>query len=72
MASGIWHPQTIKRFVESVPSSTSVVRVETDAGEGFLKAMGNPEGEHVLACELVGTFLAEWLGLPTWTTPFCG
>jgi hypothetical protein len=42
-----------------------VVRVETDAGEGFLKAMGNPEGPHVLACELVGTLLAEWLGLPT-------
>jgi len=27
--------------------------------------MGNPEGPHVLACELVGTLLAEWLGLPT-------
>jgi hypothetical protein len=39
--------------------------VETDAGEGFLKAMGNPESPHVLACELVGTLLAEWLGLPT-------
>jgi len=27
--------------------------------------MGNPEGPHVLACELVGTLLADWLGLPT-------
>lgn len=27
--------------------------------------VGNPEGPHVLACELVGTLLAEWLGLPT-------
>jgi hypothetical protein len=49
--------------------------VDTDAGEGFLKAMGNPEGPHVLACELVGTELAKWLGLPTleyaviWVTP---
>jgi hypothetical protein len=27
--------------------------------------MGNPEGEHVLACEWVGTQLARWFGLPT-------
>jgi len=39
--------------------------VETDAGEAYLKTMGNPEGPHVLACELVGTLLAEWLGLAT-------
>jgi hypothetical protein len=70
-----WQPQTILRFIQSIPTSTNVVRVDTDAGEGFLKAMGNPEGPHVLACELVGTLLAEWLGLPTldhslvWVTP---
>lgn len=60
-----WRPTTIRRFVASYPTSTNVVRVDTDAGEGFLKALGNPEGPHVLACELVGTMLAEWLGLPT-------
>jgi hypothetical protein len=27
--------------------------------------MGNAGGEHVLACEWVGTHLARWLGLPT-------
>jgi hypothetical protein len=27
--------------------------------------MGNPEGPHALACEFVGTLLAEWLALPT-------
>ena len=27
--------------------------------------MGNREGEHVLACEWVGTNLARWFGLPT-------
>ncbi|MCX7424656.1 MAG: hypothetical protein NTW96_03360 [Planctomycetia bacterium] len=37
----------------------------TDAGEGYLKAIGNPEGEHVLACEWVATHLARQLGLPT-------
>lgn len=42
-----------------------VVIVETDAGRGFLKAMGNPEGEHALACDWVGTQLAKWFGLPT-------
>jgi hypothetical protein len=60
-----WHPTTVRRFIESYPTSTNVVRVDTDAGEGFLKALGNPEGPHVLACELVGTLLARWLGLPT-------
>src|SRR4029077_16711675 len=29
------------------------------------KALGNPEGPHVLACEWVGTHLARRLGLPT-------
>jgi hypothetical protein len=24
--------------------------VATDLGDGYLKAIGNPEGEHVLAC----------------------
>ena len=42
-----------------------VVIVETDAGRGYLKAIGNPEGEHALACDLVGTQLAAWFGLPT-------
>lgn len=65
MVGGGWQPRTILRFIQALPTSTNVVRVDTDAGEGFLKAMGNPEGPHVLACELVGTLLAEWLGLPT-------
>jgi hypothetical protein len=43
----------------------SPVRVETELGDGFLKALGNPEGPHALACELVGSMLADWLGLPT-------
>lgn len=64
VANGVWKPQTILRYVESIPTSTRVVRVETDQGEGFLKALGNPEGPHVLACELVGTLLAEWMGIP--------
>lgn len=38
--------------------------IETDAGRAYLKAMGNPEGPHALACELVCTRLALWFGLP--------
>jgi hypothetical protein len=60
-----WQPKRILRFIEFLPTSTSVVRVETDAGEAFLKVLGNPEGPHVLACEWVGTQLAAWLGLDT-------
>lgn len=41
----------------------SPVRVQTDAGEAFVKALGNPEGPHALACEWVGVHLASWLGL---------
>lgn len=60
-----WQPTCISQFVEARKSSTMVVIVETDAGPGFLKAMGNPEGEHALACDWVGTQLAKWFGLST-------
>lgn len=60
-----WRPTEIKRYVEPRQSSTQVVIVETDVGLGFLKAMGNPEGDHALACDLVGNQLAEWFGLRT-------
>ncbi len=60
-----WEPTCITQFVEARKSSTQVVIVETDAGRGFLKAMGNPEGEHALACDWVGTQLAKWFGLRT-------
>lgn len=41
------------------------MRVETDAGEAFIKTLGNPEGPHALASEWVGSRLAELLGMPT-------
>ena len=70
-----WQPSTILRFVKSFPTSTNVVLVDTDEGEGYLKALGNPEGPNVLACEWIGTLLANWFGLRTlehaiiWVTP---
>jgi len=39
--------------------------IVTDAGRAYIKAMGNPEGPHALACEYVGTQLARWFGLRT-------
>ena len=39
--------------------------METDAGKGYLKALGGPEGPHTLACEWVATQLARWFGLST-------
>jgi hypothetical protein len=60
-----WNPKTITRAVQGYTTATRTVRVETEHGEGFLKALGNPEGSHALACELVGSLAAEWLGLKT-------
>jgi hypothetical protein len=60
-----WQPTQIHRFVAHWDTGTQVIRVTTELGDGYLKAMGNPEGEHVLACEWVGTQLARWFGLPT-------
>ena len=37
----------------------------TDAGPAYIKAMGNRQGPHCLACEWVGTQLARWFELPT-------
>jgi hypothetical protein len=60
-----WQPKTILRPILALPTATATVLVETDQGEGYLKAMGNPESPHVLACEWVGTQLARRLGLLT-------
>jgi hypothetical protein len=52
-----WRPTAIVRYVEGLGTSTNVMRVETDAGEGFIKTLGNPEGPHAL--------VSEWVGTPT-------
>jgi hypothetical protein len=39
--------------------------IQTDAGATYLKAINNPEGPHVLACDLFGTQLARRFGLRT-------
>ncbi len=42
-----------------------MARVRTDAGDAFIKTLGNAQGPHALAREYVATALAEWFGLPT-------
>src|SRR5947207_1563076 len=59
-----WRPRTIRRFVKNFDSGAGTILVVTDLGPGYLKAIGNPGGEHALACEWVGTQLAGWFGLP--------
>jgi hypothetical protein len=60
-----WQPTTILRFNKALPTSACTAIVETDAGTGYLKAMGGSVDPHTLACEWMGTQLAAWLGLPT-------
>jgi hypothetical protein len=61
----VWQPTLVKRAIEPLQTSTRVVKVATDVGNGFLKGMGNPAGNVALATELVGGELAQWFGLKT-------
>lgn len=58
-----WQPTIIRRVIEPLFSSTRVVKVATDAGIGFIKGLGNPQGNESLALELVGSELAVAAGL---------
>jgi hypothetical protein len=58
-----WQPTVVTRVIEQIRSSTCVVKVATDEGVGFVKGMGNPQGDESLALELVGSELAALLGL---------
>lgn len=60
-----WRPTMFVRFEQGLGTSMGTARIVTDAGPAFIKAMGNPEGLHALACELVATQLARWFDLPT-------
>lgn len=60
-----WHPTEILRFEKSLATNSCAARVQTDLGPAYLKAMGPHESPNALACELIGTRLAQWLGLNT-------
>jgi len=66
MSKRRWYPTYIKLVREcKIESSTQPLVVLTDKGWGYFKALGNPEGPHCLARELVATSLAELLDIPT-------
>ena len=60
-----WQPTEVTQFINHVNSGTGTLIVGTDAGPGYLKALGNPDGPHALAKDFLGTHLAAKLGLPT-------
>lgn len=60
-----WPPTVFRRIERVLPTSTSPAIIVTDAGRVYAKALGNPEGPHALACELIGMNLARLLGLQT-------
>lgn len=66
MAEGdTWRPTTFLRYVRTVASSSRVALINTDAGPSYLKAINNPQGPHILACDWLGTRLARRFGLRT-------
>jgi hypothetical protein len=62
---GVWQPTTFVSFTRTVASSSRTALIQTDAGAAYLKAINNPEGPHVLACDWFGTDLARRFGLRT-------
>ncbi len=63
--SNAFAPTEIRRVSKALPTSACTVVVETNCGTAYLKALGNDEGPWTLACDLIGTRLANWLGLST-------
>ena len=58
-----WTPTRLVRVDESFDTSMGTTKVKTDATFGFIKTMGNRQGPHMLASELVATGLAKWFRL---------
>lgn len=59
----LWQPTRLVRVVKSFDTSMGTTKIKTDATFAYLKALGNHEGPHALASELVASSLARWFGL---------
>jgi len=46
-----WSPTRYKRLLRVLDTSMGTAEIETDAGRAYIKAMGNRQGPHQLACE---------------------
>lgn len=60
-----WQPQSIERITRVLDTSTKPISAVTDEGTAIVKYVGNPQGPEALICELIGTELANYLGLQT-------
>jgi hypothetical protein len=59
-----WSPTRFLRHEGTLGTSMQTAIVQTDAGRAHIKVLGNPQGEHALACEYICTRLAGWFGVP--------
>lgn len=59
----VWQPTRLVRVIESYDTSMGTTKIKTDATLAYIKALGNRQGPHALASELVASALAEWFGL---------
>lgn len=68
-----WQPTRIIAQLEAALStSTAAVRVRTDAGDAFCKAIGAPdEPPMALACDWIGSRLGQLLGVPVPAVAIC-
>lgn len=60
-----WQPTQSKSYIKCFGTSSFPVLISTNAGNGYLKPINNPEGKHILVCDWIGTNLAKLIGLPT-------
>ena len=58
MSNKPWQPTRLVRVIESYDTSMGTTHVKTDATFGYIKTMGNRQGPHCLASELVASSLA--------------
>jgi hypothetical protein len=65
VTSDTWRPTTFLRWEKCFETSIGTAKIVTDATKAYIKPMGNRQGPHVLACEWVGSQLAQWFGLST-------
>jgi hypothetical protein len=63
MTTTPWQPRRLLRVIQSYDTSMGTTYVKTDATFAYIKALGNRQGPHCLASELVASSLARWFGL---------
>ncbi len=68
MSGDKWQPIRVREVLRVLSTSTEPVEVLTDLGRAYLKHPMNREGAHALACEWLGTLLAQRFGLRTFET----